>query len=338
MTIALDVMGGDFAPQHPIQGAISALKELSLKKIVLVGDEAEIKKELNRYEFDASKIEIVHATQVVEMNESVVDALRIKKDSSMRVAYNLHKSGDVDGVISAGNSAAMLAIGKFVLKTIKGIDRPCISAFLPTIKPRGRVLLVDAGANMDCSPKHLLQFAFLGDVYAEYIHSIPHPRIGLLNVGAEEGKGNELVKETYHLLKKSSLNFIGNIEGKEFFYGDVDVVVTDGFSGNVLLKSAQGASKLITTILKEEINKSFFAKAGSTLLSRSLHRLKERTYYAGFNGAPLLGLRGVGVVCHGNSSPEAIQHGIQFCEWASQANMAQRVEEKILENQETFKP
>lgn len=334
MTIAIDAMGGDFAPRNPVRGAIQAVKENDVS-VILVGDELAVKHELDQCSgYDPSKVEIVHASQVVEMGESAVHALRSKKDSSMRVAYNLHKQGDVNAVVSAGHSGAMLAIGKFVLKSIKGIERPCISALLPTKDKDGKVLLLDAGANLDCHPELLLEFAILGDVYSEHIHHVDNPRIGLLNIGGEPGKGNEVSKATYELLQNSSLNFIGNIEGKEFFNGHVDVVVTDGFAGNILLKSVQGAASFIKTILKDEIESSFTSKIGALFMSSTFKALKKRTDYAEFGGAPLLGLRGVGVVCHGNSNEAAIQFGVKFAHWASQANMVSRVEEKLHSNQE----
>ena len=329
MTIAIDAMGGDLFPKNPVLGAIKAVNEKNIS-VILVGDEPAIKKELDGLRFNSQKVEIVHTTQIVDMDEPVASALRSKRKSSMRVCYNLHKSGDAEGVVSAGNSGAMLAIGRFVLKTIPGIDRPCISALLPSLKSN-KVLLVDAGANMDCTPEHLLQFAILGDVYMENIHSVKHPRIGLLNVGAEEGKGDELSKGAYDLIKSSSLNFLGNIEGKEFFNGDIDIVVTDGFAGNVLLKSVQGAAHFVTNALKQEIKKSLSAKVGAMLMMPAFKGLRKRTNYAEFGGAPLLGLKGNGIVCHGGSNPEALLFGINFAEWAAQAKLVERMEEKILE-------
>lgn len=334
MTIALDAMGGDFYPKVPVEAALLAIKEKNIP-IVLVGDEEAIKKELQGKSYDASMLEIVHASQVVEMDENVVSALKNKKDSSMRVCYNLHKEGRVQGVVSAGSSGAMLAIGRFVLKTLPGIDRPCISALLPSLKEM--VLLVDSGANTDCSPENLLQFGILGSIYMEHIHDRQNPRVGLLNIGSEEGKGDELAKKSYELLKASPLNFAGNIEGKEFFDGNVDLVVCDGFSGNVLLKSVQGAAKYITSVLKEEIMKSTRAKVGAAMMKPAFDGLKKRVAYENFNGAPLLGLKGNGIVCHGSSSPEALLFGITFAHWAAQANLVERMQEKIVDFQEILK-
>lgn len=327
MAIAVDAMGGDLYPQNPVEGAVKAVKEKGIH-VVLVGDEPSIKKELDRFKFDAKKLDIVHSTQVIEMDEPVATAMRTKKDSSMRVCYNLHKAGEVDGVVSAGSSGAMLAIGRFVLKTIPGIDRPAISALLPSMKEK--VLLVDAGANMDCQPEQLAQFALLGDVYMEHLHGRTNPRIALLNIGSEEGKGDELSKAAYELLKKAPINFVGNIEGKEFFNGDVDVVVTDGFAGNVLLKSVQGAATYVQKVLKEEVYKGGpMVKLGALLMKPAFMGLKKRSDYAEFGGAPLLGLKGNGIVCHGGSNPQALLFGINFAQWASEAKLVDRMTEKM---------
>ncbi|PCI27109.1 MAG: phosphate--acyl-ACP acyltransferase [SAR324 cluster bacterium] len=334
MAIAVDVMGGDLYPQNPIHGAIKAVNEKNID-VVLVGDESCIKKELDRHSFDSKKVEIVHATQVIAMDEPIASAMRSKRDSSMRVCFNLHKKKEVSGVVSAGSSGAMLAIGRFVLKTIPGIDRPCISALLPSIKDK-KVLLVDAGANMDCSPQNLFQFAILGDVYMRHILSVENPAIGLLNIGSEEGKGDERSKHAYSLLKDSSLNFTGNIEGKDFFKGNSDVVVTDGFAGNVLLKSVQGAASYIKAVLEEEIKRSKRSLLGALLMKPAFRGLKKRSDYAEFGGAPLLGLRGNAIVCHGGSNPEALLFGINFAHWAAEAHLVERMEEKILEFQDTL--
>jgi glycerol-3-phosphate acyltransferase PlsX len=333
MAIAIDVMGGDIFPQNPIEGAIKAVNEKNID-VVLVGDERVIKNCLEKYSYNPRKIRIVHASQVIAMDESIASALRSKRDSSMRVCFNLHKKNEVSGVVSAGSSGAMLAIGRFVLKTIKGIDRPCISALIPSIKEK--VLLIDAGANTDCTPEILLQFGLLGEVYMKQIHSIKAPKIGLLNIGSEEGKGDELTKHAYELLKKSPLNFMGNIEGKDFFKGEFDVVVTDGFAGNIFLKSIQGAALFIQAILTEETKKSLRSSLGALLMKPAFRGLKKRSDYANFGGAPLLGLRGNAVVCHGSSSPDALFFGINFAQWAAEANLTERMEEEVLKYQDIF--
>ncbi len=334
MPIAIDAMGGDLFPQTPVSGAVTAVKEKNID-VILVGNEPGIKHELDKHRYNSRKIEIVHSTEIIQMNDPVVSALRSKKDSSMRVCFDLHKKGDAAGVVSAGNSGAMLAIGRFVLKTIPNIDRPCISALLPSVNKN--VLLLDAGANINCTPENLYQFAVLGSVYMEQIHTIKNPRIGLLNIGTEEGKGDDRSKKAYELLKASSLNFIGNIEGKEFFDGEIDVVVCDGFAGNVLLKSVQGAADFVKKIIKQEIKHSLLTRLGALFLWPAWQRLKKQTDYAEFGGAPLLGLKGNSIVCHGGSNSKAIAFGINFAHWANKTCLVQRMEEKILEYQEMLK-
>lgn len=326
MVIAIDAMGGDLFPVNPVLGALKAVNENGIS-VVLVGDETAVKKELDRHRYNTHKVELVHAPQTVEMDESVSSVLRKKKNSSMWYCYEMHKKGDVQGVVSAGNSGAMLAIGRFVMKMIPYVRRPCISAILPSMK--GNVLLVDAGANTDCSAKQLTQFAVLGHVYMKNFFSVSSPRIGLLNVGSEAGKGDEVRKETYHILKESSLNFMGNIEGEDFFNGDIDVVVTDGFAGNILLKSVQAAASFLKKTLKQETQKSLLTQAGAFLLKSSLERLQKKTDYAEFGGAPLLGLSGNSVICHGKSNPDAIQFGIGFAQWAADIQMVMQMEEKM---------
>jgi len=325
MPIALDVMGGDFYPQIPIEGALVAASEGI--KVLLVGDESRIKRELEGKRYDASKIEIHHASEVIEMQEPIVKAMRTKKDASMRVCFNLHKQGLASGVVSAGSSGAMLAIGKFVLKTLPGVDRPCISALMPSLT--GKLLLLDAGANMDCTPLQLAQFASLGEIYMRVIHDIPEPKVGLLNIGSEEGKGDERSKRAYELIKRLPINFTGNIEGKEFFLGDVDVVVTDGFAGNVLLKSVQGAAKFILQSLKTEVEKSSRSKVGALMMKPAFKALKQRTNYQSWGGAPLLGLNGVGIVCHGSSDATAVAYGLRFAQWAAESNLTERMAESL---------
>ncbi|MDT8445458.1 MAG: phosphate acyltransferase PlsX [bacterium] len=334
MPIALDAMGGDYYPRVPVEAALLAVSEGT--SVVLVGDEKALKKELQGKRYDAAKLVIHHASEVIEMHEPIVKAMRTKKDASMRVCYDLHKAGEVAGVVSAGSSGAMLAIGKFVLKTLPGVDRPCISALMPSLK--GKLLLVDAGANMDCDPAHLVQFAALGEIYMRVIHQIPSPRVALLNIGSEEGKGDERSKKAFELIKLLPINFIGNLEGKEFFDGNADVVVCDGFSGNVLLKSVQGAAKFMMGVLKEEIKKSKRSMLGAAMMKPAFNALKARSSYQNFGGAPLLGLNGVGVVCHGSSDATAIHFGIQFAHWADKAHLVQQMTDSLQAAQQVLNP
>lgn len=331
MPIAIDAMGGDNYPQVPVSGAISAVKEKNVH-VLLVGDDAEIKTALKKHRFDSKKVDIVPASEVIDMNDSVNIALKAKKDSSMRVCFNLHKSGEADGVVSAGHSGAMMAIGRFVLKTVQGIDRPCISALLPSRNEK--VLLLDAGANIDCASSNLFEFAVLGSVYMQEIHSIENPRIGLLNIGSEPNKGDDKRRQTYRLLKDSPLNFVGNIEGKEFFEGNIDVVVTDGFSGNVLLKSVQGAADFMQMMFEQELKRSVKSKLGALLMQSSFRRIRKQTDYAEFGGAPLLGLKGNSIICHGASNDRALAHAIGFSQWAHETELITKIEDKILEYKE----
>lgn len=327
MTIAIDAMGGDTFPDNPVLGAVKAAAEQQIQ-ILLVGDEQAVKKELDKHRCDHSRIEIIHASQVIGMDEPVASVLRIKKDASLRVCYDLHKQGTVDGVVSAGNSGAMLAVGRFVMKMIPGISRPSISAILPSMG--GKVLLVDAGANIDCTPDQLLQFAILGHLYMSELHGIPSPRIGLLNVGSEEGKGDERRKKTFDLLKEIPLNFIGNIEGEDFFSGDVDIVVTDGFAGNILLKSVQAAASFTVKQITREVQQSLRARFGALWMIKPFKRLKKLINYAELGGAPLIGLKGNGIVCHGKSNPDAISYGIWLAQKAADERWAERISEGVM--------
>lgn len=334
MPIAVDAMGGDFYPQTPVAGAIKAVKEKDIN-VILVGDESLIMRELDKHRFNPNRVEVIHAKEMVEMGDHVLTALRRKKESSMRLCFNLYKSNQVDGVVSAGNSGAMLAIGHYILKTIPGIDRPCISALLPSQKDK--VLLVDAGANVDCTPESMVQFALLGSLYMEEIHKKKNPTVGLLNIGAEEGKGDERSQRVYELLKSSPLNFVGNIEGQTFFHGDIDVIVADGFTGNILLKSVQGAADFVTKLLQAEIKRSLFSKIGALIFYPSLRALKKSTNYAEFGGAPLLGLKGNSIVCHGRSNAQAIAYAIKFSHWANEAKLVEKIEQKMPDYLNLFK-
>ena len=324
-------MGGDVFPENPVKGAVKAATERKIR-VLLVGDERAIKAELDRHCRDFSRIEIVHASQMIRMDEPVASAVRNKKDASLRVCFDLHKKGEVDGVVSAGNSGAMLAIGRFVMKMIPGISRPSISAILPSMG--GNVLLVDAGANIDCTPEQLRQFAILGHIYMSELHDRPSPRIGLLNVGSEEGKGDGRRKTTFDLLKETPLNFIGNVEGEDFFSGNVDIVVTDGFAGNILLKSVQAAASFTVRLIAQEVEDSWRARFGSLWLKKSFRKLKKKINYAEFGGAPLIGLSGNGIVCHGKSNSDAIRFGISLAHKAAEEKWTERIKEGVMDFQE----
>ena len=302
-------MGGDRGSKELIAGALLAVEQKDLS-VILVGDEKKIQSDLDVLAPSPTvlqSIEIVHASEVIEMHEHPVDAIRKKKDSSIMVAFNLVKEGKARGAVSAGNSGATLAAGMRKLGRLKGISRPGIASSFPTLKKP--VVLMDIGANVDCKPIHLFQFGIMASAYAR-IHNISTPTVGILSNGEETGKGNGLVKETHLLMKDSSLEFVGNVEGRDVYQGGVDVVVCDGFVGNVCLKISEGLAEAAMQMLRDEIQKSFFAKIGYLLAGPAFKAFKKRVDYAEYGGAPLLGVDGVGIVAHGKSSSQAIKNAI----------------------------
>lgn len=309
MRIALDAMGGDRAPGVIVEGAIQALKEYKDLEIILVGDEKRVKKELAKYSVKGISLSIVHASQVVEMDELPTTALRKKKDSSIMVAARLVKEKKAQAIVSAGNTGAAMVATKVVLGTLEGIERPAIAILMPHI--HGVSILTDVGANVDCKPQHLLQFAIMGNTYAKEILEIEKPKVGLLNVGKEKIKGNELTRTTYDLLEKTSLNFIGNVEGRDIFNGSVDVIVCDGFIGNVVLKTAESLAETIQGMLKKEITKNFLRKLGALLSMGAYRAVKKRIDYSEYGGAPLLGINGVCIITHGGAPALAIKNTLR---------------------------
>lgn len=309
MQIALDAMSGDYGPGELIAGALLAVKQTGLS-VSLVGDESLLRKQLDVLTPDAKSeklIKIVHSTQVIEMNEHPVDAIRKKKDASIMVAFDLVRRGEADAAVSAGNSGATLAAATRKLGRLEGISRPGIASIFPTLKKP--VVLMDIGANVDCRPQHLFQFGVMAAAFSR-INDVKNPRVGLLSIGEETGKGNNLIKETYPLLEKSTLNFIGNVEGRDVFQGEVDVIVCDGFVGNVCLKVSEGLAEAAMQMLRDEIVKSFRAKIGYLLARHAFKAFKKRVDYAEYGGAPLLGIDGIGIICHGKSSSQAIKNAL----------------------------
>ncbi|MFQ5585264.1 MAG: phosphate acyltransferase PlsX [Thermodesulfobacteriota bacterium] len=307
MKIAVDAMGGDYAPAAIVEGAVWAARDTGIP-IILTGDRERVESELSRCDADGLPINVVHASEVIGMEESPAQAMRKKKDSSVRVCFDLVKGGEAGAVVSAGNSGAAMAAAIFVLKRLNGVERPAISVCLPTVKEW--TILLDAGGNVDCKPVHLYQFAVMGDVYARDILKKSSPRIGLLSNGEEEGKGNELTRETNDLLKTSRLNYLGYVEGRDVFTGDVDVVVCDGFIGNVVLKLSEGVADAIIAMLKREIQKSLPAKMGYLLARGVFKDLKRKIDYSEYGGAPLLGINGTCIISHGGSTAKAIKNAI----------------------------
>ncbi len=305
MKVAVDAMGGDNAPQSVIDGAFLAAKEGEVE-IILVGEQKEIEKGLSKYN-PASSIEIFHASQVIGMEDSP-SVLKKKKDSSIVKVLRLIKEGRVEAVVSAGNSGATLAASLMVSKKLAGIDRPAIAALIPTLK--GSSVLIDVGANVVCKPFNLVQFAIMGSAYAHYTLGKPRPRVGLLSNAEEESKGTELIRQAHNLLKRSSLGYIGHIEGRDIWKGIADVVVCDGFVGNVFLKTAEGVAEIITLMLKEEIKRGFLSQLGYLLLRKSFRNLKKRVDYSEYGGAPLLGIDIPVIISHGSSGAKAIKNAI----------------------------
>jgi len=307
--IAVDAMGGDLGPSVVVPGAVQAAREAGLA-LSLVGREDEVRAELSRLDTSGLDVVVVHAPDVAGMDEKPSDILRRKKDSSIHVACRLVKDGAADGVVSAGNSGATVACGMFILGRIEGISRPALASVMPTAKRP--MVLIDVGANVDSKAKHLFQFGLMAEVLAQSVLGVEKPRVGLLSIGEEEGKGNTMVKEAYDLLRASKLNFVGNVEGRDVFTGDVDVVVCDGFVGNVALKLSEGLAATMGHVLKRELLRHFWGRMGALLARGALRRFKKVTDYAEYGGAPLLGLTGLVVVCHGASSPKAIKNAVKM--------------------------
>ena len=329
MKVAVDAMGGDNAPAVEVEGAVAAAREFGIA-ITLVGDAERVGQELAKHNCNGLDITVKHASEVVGMHDSPSDAVRKKKDSSIRVAFDLVKNGEAVAVVSAGNSGATMAAGMFVLKRIKGIDRPAIAQIFPTL--RGRTLVLDVGGNVDCKPLHLVQFAIMGEVYARFVMGVENPRIGLLSNGEEESKGNDLTRETSSLLKNTHLDYFGYVEGRDIFNGMIDVVVCDGFVGNVVLKVSEGLAEAVGKMLREEIKQSILSKIGYLLSRKAFVNFKKKIDYSEYGGAPLLGIDGVGMICHGGSNPKAIKNAIRFAHEYAQKGVTQRMAEKLLEN------
>ncbi len=331
MRVALDAMGGDHGPDEQIAGAIQALEETDLQ-VTLVGDESAIQSCLNRLSPDPgilSRLQIVHTSEMVEMGESPVDAIRKKKNSSVMLAFGLVKKGEAQAAVSAGNSGATLAAALRKLGRLQNVIRPGIANAFPTLKKP--VVMMDVGANVDCRPQHLFQFALMASALS-HVFDIQSPKVGLLSIGEESGKGNLLVKETYAMLADSSLNFIGNVEGRDIFQGNVDVIVCDGFVGNICLKVSEGLVEAATEMIRAGIMGSLKAKIGYFLARPVFRKFKKRVDYAEYGGAPLLGINGTGIICHGKSSSFAIKNAIIEAGKIVEKKVNERITESLVEN------
>lgn len=314
--ISVDGMGGDFAPQNVVSGCVQAVREFDTR-ILLVGIEDQLNAELRKHEVPSGRIEVVHAPEVVRMDEPATSAVRKKRNSSMRVAVHLAAEGKADAILSAGNTGALYALVKLTIGSLPGVDRLPLAALFP--HPKGRSIVLDVGANINCKPQHLLEFALMGSVYAEEILNIPFPKVALLSIGHEEGKGNELIQETFPLLKNSDVEFIGNAEGNDVFKGTADVYVCDGFIGNVALKVSESLIETIFHLLQSEIEQR-------PEIAKILTKYFD---YSEYGGAPLLGARIPSLVCHGKSTSKAIKNAIRVAADYCRNNVNQRIEKKI---------
>jgi len=328
MKIALDAMGGDYAPAVTVEGAVETVKEYDDLEVILFGDESQIKKELKGKKYPSHSIHISHTSQVIGMHESPVTALRKKKDSSIRRAVDAVKNKEADAVVSAGNSGVAMASALFLLGTAKGVDRPAIAALMPTLK--GPFVLIDAGANVDCKAENLLQFALMGSFYCSTILNRNNPKVALLSIGEEDTKGNELTKEAFKMIKETKLNFVGNIEGKDVFLGDADVVVCDGFIGNIVLKTSEGLADAMIKMLKREIAGVTTGRFGYLLMKPALKNFKKKTDYAEYGGAPLLGINGTCIISHGRSTARAIRNALRVAVEFSRKKVHEIISEEIV--------
>lgn len=324
--IAIDVMGGDFGPSVVIPGALKAAREENIS-LLLVGRDVDIRDELEKYPHDDIDLEIVHADDVAEMSDKPSHILRRKKNTSIYVACNLVKERKAQGVVSAGHTGVTLASAMFSIGRIKGIDRPGLASIIP--REGLPLILVDVGANIDSKPRHLVQFAIMADIFAKNVLDIKNPTVGLLNIGEEQGKGTTQVNEAYNLLKNTSLNFIGNIEGRDLFTDRVNIAVCDGFVGNIALKLCEGLGKAITRALRRELSKGFFTKLGAFLARGAFKRLVRRYDYEEYGGAPLLGLNGCVIVCHGSSSVKSICQAIKMAAQFVSMNIVEKIKDQI---------
>lgn len=327
MRIVLDAMGGDHAPAAPVAGAILAIKDYPEVHIILVGKEEKIQAELDKFDYLQEQITVVNATEIIDMDDAPASAIRKKKDSSIVVAASLVKKGEGDAFISAGNTGACMSAGLLKIGRIKGISRPAIATVIPNVKDATVVL--DSGANVDVGSLELEQFALMGKIFAEKVLKKTNPKVGLLNIGEEEHKGNQQTHEAFPHIQKSLKNFIGNVEGRDIFNGQVDVVVCDGFVGNIVLKTTEGLAKTIFTILKEEINRRKISKLGALLMKPALKALKKKLDYTEYGGAPLLGVKGVTIISHGSSNAWAFRNAIRIACESVESNLVNEIATNI---------
>jgi phosphate acyltransferase len=325
--IAVDAMGTDSAPGPELDGAIEAARA-GYAQVLLVGPQDRLSQELAKRSANGLPIEIIHASEAVSMGDKATKAFRQRRDSSIRVTARLVHEGKADGMISAGNTGAVMATAKIVLGTLEGVDRPAIAQVFPTAKGTATVLL-DVGANVDCKAHHLVEFAVMGETYYRVIFGVERPRVGLLSIGEEDQKGNELTREALPLLKQLPANFIGNVEGRDLYNGRVEVIVCDGFIGNVVLKCSEGAIEAISSLMREAFESSLSSKAGYVLARQALRNFKKRVDYSEYGGAPLLGVKGVCIICHGGSNTNAIKNAIRVAAEFSAGKVNEKIEREL---------
>jgi len=327
ITIALDAMGGDHAPRAEVEGAILAARELGVR-VLLVGVEDIVRQELARHKLRDLPIEVVNANDVITMTDSPSHAFRRKKESSLHVAARLVRDGKAEALVSAGNTGAVMTVARFVLGTLPSVDRPALAAAFPNMKEKVSIIL-DVGANVDSKPEQIEQFAVMGEIYYRTIWGVKRPRVALLSIGEEEMKGNELTREAGALLKQTSLNFTGNVEGRDVFRGNVEVVVCDGFIGNIALKISEGVVEHIGGMLKKAIKSSLRSQLGYALSKRAFDDFRKRTDYSEYGGAPLLGVKGITVIGHGRSNPNAVKNAIRVAAELCRARVNEKIEQEL---------
>ena len=330
VTIAVDAMGGDHAPKSEVEGAVRAARALGVK-VVLTGKQDVLRRELQQHDCDGLSIEIVHASEQVTMEDSAARAVRSKRDSSMRVAARLVRDGVAQGFVSAGNTGAVMATAKMVQGVVPGVDRPALAGVFPTLTG-SPVVVIDVGANVDCSPRMLAQFAVMGEIYSRMILRRPSPRVGLLSIGEEEHKGNEVTRSVTPMLKGLHVNFVGNVEGRDLYSGKTDVIVCDGFIGNVALKVSEGLVDMVKQMLHESLEATLTRKIGYVLSRTAYSDFKKRVDYSEYGGAPLLGVRGVCIICHGRSNANAIKNAVRVAAEFSSSRINQRIEDELRTN------
>lgn len=328
MTIAIDAMGGDHAPRVNVEGAVAAAVDFGLSTL-LVGKRRELESELHRTGYTGGKIEIVEAEEVVRFDEPAITPIRKKKRASIRIAAECVREGRADGMFTAGHTGAGMVVAKMIMGVIEGIERPALSTILPGLGQKR--LLLDVGANVSCRPEHYREFALMGHFYAETVMGISRPRIGLMSVGEEEGKGTDTTREVFQLLKDSGLNFIGNVEGRDVYGGAVDVIVTDGFTGNVILKVSESLAHLVEEALKQEITRSLQASMGFLLAKDAFRAFKRRLDYSEYGGAPLLGVRGACLIGHGRSNAKAVRNAVKAAHEFASHGIPEKIRARALQ-------